>query len=329
MLVLTRDDIRQAVPMADAMDAVAAAFAQFSGGQATVPLRPHLPIPPHDGLLLVMPAYLAGSDALAVKALSLYPRNPSDRNLPAISALVLLFDAASGLPLALMDGGYLTALRTGAASGAATRLMARDAATVLALFGAGAQALPQAWAVCAARDIRRIWLVNRTAAHAEQLAEELRAFGPPIPGDVRIAASPRDALAEASVVCCATASSAPLFADPDLRPGTHINGIGAYTAAMREVPGPTVARARVIVDQRQAAWAEAGDLVLARDEGLIDQAHVAGELGEVVLGRVPGRTDPDQITFFKSVGIAVQDAAVAQLAYRRARERGLGTEAPL
>jgi ornithine cyclodeaminase len=197
------------------------------------------------------------------------------------------------------------------------------------LFGAGAQALPQVWAVCIARPIERIWIVNRSADRAERLAEELRTFGAPIPADVRVAPSPQAALAEADVVCCATASPTPVFDDADIRQGTHINGVGSYRPTMQEVPAATVARSRVVVDQRRAAWAEGGDLVIARDQGLIDESHIAAELGEIVLGMAAGRTDDEQITFFKSVGNAVQDVAVAQMAYARARELGLGSEIPL
>src|SRR5262245_29594099 len=332
MLIISRAELRQAAPMDQAIDAVAAAFARLSSGQAEVPLRPHVAIPPAEGLLLVMPAYLAGASsapaALGVKALTLFPHN-ADLGFPTINALVLLFDSTNGLPLALLDGGYLTALRTGAASGAATRLMARTDSRTLAIFGAGAQALPQVWAVCVARPIERVWIVNRSAERAERLAADLRAFGAPIPADVRVATDARAALAEADVVCCATAATTPLFDDADVRPGTHINGVGSYRPTMQEIPGATVARARVVVDQRRAAWAEAGDLVIARDGGLIDEGHIAAELGEVAAGRAAGRSDDQQITFFKSVGNAVQDVAVAQVAYARARELGLGSEVSL
>ncbi len=325
MLILTRADVERVLPMESAMEAVAGAFAQLASGQATVPLRLHLAVPPVDGLALLMPAHLAGSGALGAKALTLFPHNAARYRLPTISALVTLFDAETGVPLALLDGGYLTAMRTGAASGVATRLMARDDARVLALFGAGAQALAQVWAVCVARSIERVVIVNRTRERAEQLAERLRAFGTPLPPDVRVATSAGEALAEADVVCCATASPSPVFADAQLRPGTHINGIGSYRPDMREVPEETVARARVIVDSRAAAWAEAGDLIGARDRGLIDEGHIAGELGEVVLGHMPGRTDREQTTFFKSVGNAAQDIAAARAAYQQARELGVGT----
>ena len=329
MLIITADELRQSMPMNEAMEAVASAFAQLSNQQADVPLRPHVAVPPTDGLLLVMPAYLAGSGALGVKLLTLFPQNAERHHLPSINALVLVFDTDTGLPLALMDGGWLTALRTGAASGVATRALARQDARTLALFGAGAQALPQAWAACVARPIERIWLVNRTTTRAERLAEQLQRFGAPIPADVRVAPSARDALSEADVICCATSSSAPLFDDADLRPGAHINGVGAYRPTMQEVPAASVARARVVVDQRRAAWAEAGDLVQAREQGLIDEGHIIGELGELVAGQIAGRTDDAQITFFKSVGNAVQDVAVAQLAVQRARALGLGTEVSL
>jgi ornithine cyclodeaminase len=332
MLIISRAELRRAAPMDQAIDAVAAAFAQLSSGQADVPLRPHVAIPPAEGLLLVMPAYLAGAPtgpaALGVKALTLFPHN-ADLGLPTINALVVLFDTTNGLPLALLDGGSLTALRTGAASGAATRLMARADARTLAIFGAGAQALPQVWAVCVSRPIERVWIVNRSVERAERLAAELRAFGAPIPADARVAPAARAALAEADVICCATAATTPLFDDADVRPGTHINGVGSYRPTMQEIPAATVARARVVVDQRRAAWAEAGDLVIARDVGLIDEGHIVAELGEVAAGRAAGRTDDQQITFFKSVGNAVQDAAVAQVAYARARELGLGYEVAL
>jgi ornithine cyclodeaminase len=324
MLILTREDVRRAAAMPEIMDAVAAGFAQLSSGQADVPLRPHIAIPERDATALVMPAYLRGDEKLGIKVLTLFPHNPA-QGLPAIAALVALFDTMNGQPLALMDGGLLTALRTGAASGVATRLMARQDARTLALFGAGGQALAQVWAVCVARPIERVWLVNRTSERAERLAEELRAFGEPIPTDVRIAGSAREALAESDVICCATGSATPLFDDGDLRAGTHINGIGSYRANMREVPGATVARARVMVDQRAAAWAEAGDLALTRDEGVIGEEHIVGELGEVVLGQVTGRVNDEQITFFKSVGNATQDVAATHVILARARALGLGT----
>lgn len=328
MRVLSADDVRRAVPMQAAIDAVEAAFVRLATGQAAVPLRVQITTPEHEGVSFFMPARLGGAPvpALGVKVVSVFPGNLG-RGEPSIYALVNLFDPASGRPLAALDGTYLTALRTGAASGVATRHLARTDARVLAIFGAGAQALPQVLAVCAVRPIERIWIVNRTPERARSLADRLRDAG--LTQDLRIAASPAQALAEADVVCTATAASTPLFADAELCPGTHINAIGAYRPAMAEIPAATLARARIVVDQRQAAWAEAGDLIQAREAGLISEAHIAGELGDVAAGTVPGRTEPAEITCFKSVGNAAQDVAVAALALARASELGLGVEVAL
>ena len=328
MRVLSADDVRQGVPMVAAIDAVEAAFMSLSLGHAVAPLRTHIATPEREATSFFMPARIASptSTALGLKVVSVFPQNVR-RGEPTIYALVNLFDPDTGRPLAVIDGTYLTALRTGAASGVATRHMARPDARVLALFGAGAQALHQALAVCAVRPIERIWMVNRNRDRAQLLVARLRAAGVSI--DLRIAPSIERALAEADVVCTATSAITPLFDDVALRPGTHINGIGAYKPTMAEVPAATVARARVIVDQTSAAWAEAGDLVQARDAGLISEDQVAGELGMVVAGLLPGRTHVDEITFFKSVGNAVQDVAVAALALDRAHELNLGSEVAL
>lgn len=323
MLILSRADLRALVPMEQAIAAVAQAFVQLSAGTADVPLRQHLRVP-QENLALMMPAYLPASNALGIKLLTIFPRNAGG-SLPVIQALVVLFDTATGQPLALLDGTFLTTLRTGAASGLATRLLARPDAHTLALFGAGATALHQVLAVCTVRPIERIVLFNRTPERATQLAMYLQEWGAPIPNNIIVADSARAALAGADIVCTATASTTPLFADADLRPGTHINAIGSYVPTMQELPSATVARARVIVDQRSAAWAEAGDLIIPRNEGLIDEGHVVGELGELVAGQIAGRTSAEEITLFKSVGSAAQDIAVAQLAVVLAQAQNQGS----
>ncbi|MBX0330219.1 ornithine cyclodeaminase [Oscillochloris sp. ZM17-4] len=325
MHILSADDVRRAVPMAAAIDAVEAAFVSLAAGDATVPLRTPIEIPEREAVSLFMPARIAGpAAALGMKVVNVFPQNARGLAQPTIYALVSLFDPETGRPLAVLDGTYLTSLRTGAASGVATRHMARADASCLAVFGAGAQALPQILAVCAVRPIRTVWIVNRSRDRAALMAARLRGEG--YKGDVLIAPSVAQALAEADVICTATSSETPLFADSDLRPGTHINAVGAYKPTMAEVPAETVARARLIVDQRAAAWAEAGDLIQARAAGLIDEGHVVGEIGEVAGGALPGRTSDDQITMFKSVGNAVQDLAVGALAIARAAELGLGVD---
>ncbi|WP_448545303.1 ornithine cyclodeaminase family protein [Roseiflexus sp.] len=326
MRILSADDVRRAVTMPAAIDAVASAFVQLSTGRATVPLRAHLQQRTHESHTFVMPALLEESSGLGLKVVSVFPHNAARHNLPVIHALVVVLNAATGQPAAVLDGSYLTALRTGAASGAATRALARPDARVLAIIGAGVQAYHQVEAVCAVRPIERVIIVNRSRERAERLAAMLRERA--IAPHIDIAASSAEALTQADVVCCATSSPTPVFDDASLRPGVHINGIGSFTPQMVEVPPETVGRAYVVVDQQTAAWAEAGDLQHARGLGLLDESQTV-ELGAVIAGIVPTRTSDDQITFFKSVGNAVQDIAVAQLALREAERLSLGIDVDL
>jgi ornithine cyclodeaminase len=251
--------------------------------------------------------------------------------LPAVPAAVLLLDAATGQVRALMDGTYLTALRTGAASGLATDLLARPDARVVALFGAGGQAPHQLEAISNVRAIERVWIVNRTRVHAERLAELVRAWPAAVrPREVRVVrlgSEAHAAVADADVIATATGAREPLFPGTWVRPGTHVNAIGAFTPDARELPADLIARARIVVDQRAAALAEAGDIALAIAEGAISAAAIHAELGELVLGTRAGRASADEVTLFKSVGSAAQDVVVAELAWREAlrfRGRALG-----
>jgi ornithine cyclodeaminase len=324
MLILSASDVRQALPMGAAIAAMKHAYAALSSGRAEVPLRTRLPVAPHEAVSLFMPVFLQdeGGDALAVKVVSLFPRNAA-RDLPMIQAAVLVLETDTGRLLALLEGSMLTAIRTGAASGAATDLLARPDSQVAAIFGAGVQGRTQLEAICSVRSIQTAWIYDTDASRLEAFVQDMAGQGP-IPGDLRPATSPRQAVAEADVICTATTSTTPVFSDADLRPGVHINGVGAYTPEMQEVPAETVRRARVIVDSRSAALSEAGDLIQPLRQGLIGEEHVHAELGEIALGLRPGRADPAQVTFFKSVGVAVQDAAAARLALRNAEKYGLG-----
>ncbi len=324
MLILRSADVPRALPMGEAIEAVKRAYAALSAGRAEVPLRLSLPVKAHEGVSLFMPAYVQdeGGEALAVKVVSVFPHN-RERELPIIHAAVLVFEASTGRPLALLEGGTLTAIRTGAASGAATEVLARPESRVLALFGAGVQGRTQIEAVCTVRPIEQVWIYDVDSARAQALAQAVAGQGP-VPPDVRVAATPRQAVAEADVICTATTATRPVFADADLKPGVHINAIGAYTPEMAEIPPDTVARALVVVDSRQAALAEAGDILQPLRAGRISEQHLHAELGEILLGRKPGRTSPEQITLFKSVGVAVQDALTAKVALQNALELGLG-----
>ena len=319
--LLSADDVRRSLPMADAIQAMKDAFRQFSSGQAEVPLRSRLEVAESGGVALFMPAYLRGTRDLAVKAVSVFPGNPG-RGLPTIHALVIVFDPETGVPAGLIEGATLTALRTGAASGAATDLLATVEAGSVAIFGSGAQAGTQLEAVCAVRPVERVWIFSLDPPGAEAMANEARRRMPNV--EIRLALDADQAAAGADVICTATTSFTPVFPDGVLRPGAHINAIGAFTPAMQEIDPATVARARVFVDSRQAALAEAGDLIQPIRHGLIKEDWIQAELGEVVAGSRPGRIRPEEITLFKSVGLAVQDAVAAGAILRRAEAEGLG-----
>jgi ornithine cyclodeaminase len=328
VLILNAADVRLALPMPQAIAAMKQAFAAYSSGQAVVPPRTHLAIPQHSGISLIMPAFVTGADAsheaLAVKVVSVFDKN-SDRGLARIQAAVLVVDPATGQPLALLEGATLTAIRTAAASGAATDFLARRDSRTLAILGAGVQARTHLEAAIAVRPISEIRIYSRRPSAVEALIGE---FANLSSRGVRFvaAASARDAIDGADIICATTTSSTPIIADADLSEGTHINAVGSYTPQAREIPAETVVRARVFVDSRQAAWDEAGDLIQPLNAGLITRDHILAELGEIVLGLKEGRTGERQITFFKSVGLAVQDAVAARFALDAARQLGLGQQ---
>jgi alanine dehydrogenase len=315
LLALSADDVRAAVDMSAAIDAVADAYTELSAGRAQSPVR--LGLEADGGVALFMPAFLSRSGAMGAKIVSVFQGN-AERGLPSINGIVLLLDPETGVPRAIMDGTYLTALRTGAGSGAATRALAREDARVLTVFGAGAQARTQIAAVRAVRDIREVRVVSRTRTSAQRLADELEGV------EASAVDDPTEAVRGADVICAATTSTTPVFPGTAVEPGTHVNGVGSFKPTMQEVDAQLLSGALVVVDARDAALEEAGDLIIPIREGVFGADHVAAELGEILAGRAPGRTSPDQVTYFKSVGNAVQDVAVGLLAVREAEARGLG-----
>lgn len=328
MLILTAAEVQKALPMKDAIEAMKLAYASLSDGRAEVPLRTRLSVPPQDAVSLFMPAYVQteSDDALAVKVVSLFPKNPErERSLAFIQAAVLVLDAETGRTMALLEGSSLTAIRTGAASGAAIDVLGRPDSKVVTVFGAGAQGRTQLEAACSVRKIEKAWVFDTSIERAQAFVKEMAGNGP-IPKELRVASSSEQAVSEADIICTATTSTVPVFADADLKPGTHISAVGSYTPEMQEVPAETVARALVVVDSRSATLAETGDLLQPMQAGLFGEEHISAELGEILLGRKPGRKSPDQITYFKSVGVAVQDAMAAQLALQNARSQRLGVE---
>jgi len=327
MLILTANDVRKALPMKATIEAMKRAYASLSDGKAEVPLRTRLSVPTQDAVSLFMPAYVQTDegDALAIKVVSLFPKNPErERRLALIQAAVLVLDAETGQMMALLEGSSLTAIRTGAGSGAAIDVLARADSKVVAVFGAGAQGRSQLEAACSVRKIEKAWVFDTSIERAKAFVSDMAGVGS-IPTELHIAENSAQALADADIVCTATTSNSPVFADADLKPGAHISAIGSYTPEMQEVPAETVARALVVVDSLSATLAETGDLLKPMQAGLFGEEHVSTELGEIVLGRKTGRQSPEQITYFKSVGVAVQDAMAAQLALQNARQHKLGT----
>jgi len=322
--VLSREDVRQAVSMAEAIQIVEDAFIQLSSGKAVVPIRTPIDIPRHHGTILFMPAYLSDSDAAGVKVVSVFPDNIR-AGRPTISALVVINDATTGEPQAVLDGSYLTALRTGAASGVATRWLSRKESSIVAIFGAGTQGRTQLEAVCEVRNVYRVWVYDIARETAELFAEEMKQRGGRIPADVRVAAFPTEAVREADVICTATTSRKPVFSHKDLKTGVHINGIGSFKPEMQEIDEITARSALIVVDSREAAWAEAGDLMIPRDKGLLNENDIYAEIGEIANRQKPGRVNDEQTTFFKAVGNAIQDIAVASFLLKKANREGLGT----
>lgn len=323
--ILTASDIKALVSMSTAIDAVRQAYASIAAGTATVPIRIDVDQPNRQSHTFFMPA-LVDNRHLGMKIVSVYPQNQVQHNLPTIHAIIMLIEAETGRPLAMMDGTYLTVLRTGASAGVATQLLARPDSAHLVIIGAGAQSWAQVAAVCAVRPITHITIVNRSHARAQQFQSTLQQNHPDC--TITIAYNRAEALATADVVCLATSSHTPVFADSEIRPGTHINGIGSFTHTMIEADPQTLGRAYVVVDQFAPAWSEAGELIAARDLGLLEPATVV-QIGDIANGTAPARRDNQQITFFKSVGNAAQDVAVASIAYQAATQQHRGHDVSL
>lgn len=305
MLILTAEQIRQCLPMGEAIEGMKRAYAAVSSARAELPLRTRLSLP-DDGLALFMPAYLHGDEQFGVKVVTV---NPKNENLPVVQAAVLVFSAETGAITALIDGASLTAIRTGAGGGASADLLSRRDSKVLSVLGSGVQARSGIEAVCAVRDIQQVRVYSRNEARREQFVAEMADV---VSAEVVACESSADAISSADIVYTATDSAVPTFDGRLIRPGTHVIGVGSYTPEMQEVDFDVVGRARVFVDAREAVLAEAGDVVRPVEQGIITPDDLI-ELGEVVLGEKDGRTSDDQITFFKSVGVATQDVVAAQI----------------
>jgi len=302
----SEEDIRKKVSMTQAIALMKEAFVQLSSHKAVVPVRTVIPTANQDGRVLFMPSYSPTFSLFGLKMVSVFNKNTGE-GLPVIQGNMLIMDGKNGSPLALLDAEYLTALRTGAASGLATDWLSRKDSEVLAVFGTGRQAETQVEGVLAVRGIKKVLVFGRDVKGTDSYCGRLmdkHAI------EIQPATSPVQ-LNEADIICTATTSSTPVFESQHIKAGTHINGIGSFTASMQEIPEEVIKRSWLVVDHYEAALKEAGDVVIAIQKGIIDQNHLRAELGEIILGRNAGRTLKDQITVFKSVGNAIQDLAIA------------------
>jgi ornithine cyclodeaminase len=320
LLFLNREDVEALLPMEECIEVVEAGLRVLARGGAVQPLRTAYWMPDRHGLLGVMPGLLdglSGDDPLVagIKVLTVVPDNYLHGE-ESHRGLVLLFECERGAPLAILDASAITAIRTAAASAVATRALARRDAGDLAILGTGTQARSHLAAMRAVRPLRRVRVWSRNPESARRFAER---------EGVEPAASVQEAVEGADLICTVTAASEPILMGEWIAPGAHVNAVGACTANTRELDATAVARSRLYTDRHESAMAEAGELLLARDEGAITDEHLLGELGDVLEGKLPGRRSDDEITLYKSLGIAVEDLASGRYVYQKALKAGRGT----
>lgn len=324
VLVLSADDVRRVLDFPSAIAAVTEAHVAHARGQVVMPVRLSMAWDERPSEMEAMPAYLGGppgQDAFGVKLITYVGTNTA-RGIPAIHAVIVLFDPDDGRPIAIMDGRYSTAVRTAAASALATKLLAREDASVLAVAGAGVQGRSHLEAILAVRPIEVVRVVDSDRSRAEEMVREVTTAHPSLL--VQVDDTVRQAVQGADVIVTATTSLSPILEWAWIAPGTHVNAIGSHSPGVRELATEVVARSRIVVDSREAALKEAGDFLIPIREGAMTADAVGTELGQVAAGLRPGRSGRVEVTLYKSCGIALQDVAMARLVYGRARERGIG-----
>jgi ornithine cyclodeaminase/alanine dehydrogenase-like protein (mu-crystallin family) len=321
VLVLSYDDVTRLLTMEACIEVMAEALRTTSKGGAVLPLRSVVWMPDRTGMIGLMPGFLDAPTSLGLKVVSIFPGNHGT-GFDSHQGVVMLFDTRHGSPRAIIDASSITAIRTAAVSGVATRALARDTAGDLAILGSGVQAVTHLAAMRAVRKIRRVRVWSRSQANAQRFADKC---GMP----VEVMASARAAVEGADIICTTTASREPVLEGAWIAPGAHINAVGACFAATRELDTPAVARARLIVDRKESTLNESGDYLLASKDGAIGEDHILGELGDLLLGRFTGRASADDVTLFKSLGIAIEDLAAAHFVYTQAVARGGGVSVPL
>lgn len=319
--VFNADDVNKILSISRAIDAMHDAFIQFSTGKAANPVRTGIELKASNGDILFMPSYLENDKKAGVKIISCMKDNPG-KGLPFIHAAVMVFNSQTGKPEALVNGEAITALRTGAASGLATKLLSKRNASSVAIIGAGIQAVKQFEAVCAVRKIRKCIVFDTKKEKASLFIDKFKNL---FPAEFKIGESSSE-LKDYEIICTTSNAAGALFRDTDISAGTHINAIGAFRPDMIEIPNETVARSRIVVDSREATMQEAGDIIQAIENNFITEKSIYAEIGEIAAGNLTGRTSDEEITLFKSVGLAIQDLAAAAVVVNEGNKQNLGQE---
>lgn len=322
--LLSKDDVKKVLTMEDTIDILEKAFADLSNDKAVMPQRTPITVPDHAGLALFMPAYLKGLGAIGTKVVTVYKNNLPNYNLPTILGTITLLDEKTGAPLAIMDGGYLTAMRTGGAAGLATKYLSRKNSKTHVLFGTGGMARTHAWAVNTVRNIEKLILFSIDPPEKiETFKESLKDI---IQCDIEIAASAEEACGKADVITLITSAKEPIINGDWIKPGTHINGVGSHAPAMREIDTKTILKSKVVCDLIDACKAEAGDFIIPVNDGEYAWNQLHASLGDVITGKTESRLNIEEVTLFKSVGLAIQDISTALNVYEKAREMNIGTD---
>ena len=323
VLILSRSDLEKILPMGETIAALEQAFRELSEGKGMIIPRSIVLLPKEEGWIGIMPAY--GMNSFSTKIVTLYKRN-FEKNLPTIMGTIILNDPETGKVLSIMDGTYITGMRTGALGGLAAKYLSRKDAKTVGIFGAGTQAKTQLIALTEVRPITQAIVYDSVSDRTKSFAAEMQAkLGIP----VKIAESPNEILRAADIVVTVSTSKIPVFDGSEVQPGTHINAFGNYKADERELDTQTILKSKVFVDLEEAALSEAGDLIIPIEEGKFRKEQISGTIGEVLIGSKQGRTSPEEITLFKSVGLGIQDCAAATLAYRNANLKNVGMHVDL
>ena len=322
--VISKADVERLLPMGECVDLMADALVTLARGDAVLPLRQMVWQPDKRGMIGVMPGYLGSPARFGLKIVSIFPGN-AGTGYDSHQGAVLMFDPQVGSPVAIIDASAITAIRTAAVSGVAARTLARPDAGDLAILGAGVQAVTHLDAMAAVRTLRRVRVWSRDRARVQRFVAHAAEHG----FTVEAADNARAAVEGADLICTTTAASTPIVEGAWIAPGAHVNAVGACFAHARELDTAAVVRSRLYVDRRESALAESGDVLIPIQEGAIEEDHIVGELGDLLLRRVPGRTTAREVTLFKSLGIAIEDLAAAHHVMQRAAAEGIGTVAPL